>query len=651
MSNTTFSNSTSAKGFGPKRDKTIVRSSWRKDVYTFIRLFGSLQSQTGVPRRALESYNRALEVRLLNNGHNYLSKTRSYPIYGIRYLGGDVLDDRSPSNFFTGERLRPNADGVLVPKFLSWYWNRLWYYGKMKNPSKSDSLNVSRILAVLSFSKFLLLDTKKARSKAFDDYVDRINNVNGKVPLEFNMSDDDPAYKSMLEFLRLTNSHTHAGYRIQYDRRSFSLKCLVGKKPYRPTVPPAYSIPNWKNLPVLGTGAPSNEPNDLVDAVQRYYYSKKPYDAKLTIIAESGGKYRGICPYESPYAHTINLFGRCRSALLKLKGNCNYDQARGHTVARYLSRDCRALKVSVDASNFTDTMNVEYLAHMAKAIGSSGAVHYCSRLRVLKPDGNVVTGCPPLMGWKGTFDLASLVLAWSVWKQFGCLDKSRVQCGDDFLGIGTLEDFRASYDFLGLELSESKTVISKTCTVFCGESYWRGLEITPVRFLFTGINETHKFVGKLIARTRDFIQRCNYSKSCKRTIFAFLRKRIGERYNGYLDFRLSSDLGGIPLLYYPVGPLVPYLENNRLALQCALCNIPIDVEERTWQNDNFSHLPLGKPYNIFGLLQSLTHGSWPVKSRSAFGAKRRHVRKLLNSNRADVSDVLLYIYDNTPLTA
>jgi hypothetical protein len=255
------------------------------------------------------------------------------------------------------------------------------------------------------------------------------------------------------------------------------------------------------------------------------------------------------------------------------------------------------------------------------------------------------------MGWKGTFDLASLVLAWSVWKQFGCHDKSRVQCGDDFLGIGNLEDYEAPYEFLGLTLSKNKTVVSKTCTIFCGESFWLGMCVTPVRFLFTGFNETHKYIGKLIARTRDFVARCNYSRNCKRTIYSFLRKRLGSRYNGYLDFRLSSDLGGIPLSYYPVGPLVPYLENNRQALLCALCFIPHYREERTWQNDHFSHLPLGKPYNIFGLLPNLTIGTWPKKSRTAFGARRRHALSLLNTGRADVSDVLLYIYDNTPLTA
>jgi hypothetical protein len=469
MSNTTYSNSTSSRGFGQRNNKTIVRSKWSTDVKTFVGLFAVLQRQTGVPRLARLSYNRALETRLLNNGIGFLSKTRSYPIYGLRILGGDVFGDRSPDTFFTNERMRPNADNVAFPKFLSWYWNKLYEYSKKKNPSKADALIVSRILTVLSFSKFLIKDTKKARKKAFDDYIERINNANGKVPLEFKMSDNDPIYKSMLEFLSLTDSDRQAGYRIRFDRRCYSLKCLTGRKPYRPFVPPAYSVPNWQKLPVLGSSAGDNAPNDLVDAVQRYYYTKKPYDAKLTIIAESGGKYRGICPYESPYAHTTNLYNRARSVLLKLPGNCNYNQERGHNVARILSHDCNKLKVSVDASNFTDEINVEYLAHMAKALGSSGAVHYCSRLRVLKPDGTVVTGCPPLMGWKGTFDLASVVLAWSVWRTFGSPNRLRVQCGDDFLGVGKLEEFESSYNFLGLTLSSNKTVLSKSCTIFCGE--------------------------------------------------------------------------------------------------------------------------------------------------------------------------------------
>jgi hypothetical protein len=321
-------------------------------------------------------------------------------------------------------------------------------------------------------------------------------------------------------------------------------------------------------------------------------------------------------------------------------------------VAKVLSSNYRTQKVSVDASNFTDEINVVYLAHMAKALGSAGSVHYCSRLRVMKPDGTVITGCAPLMGWKGTFDLASVVLAWSMWLTFGkTFNRLRVQCGDDFLGTGKLEEFESAYDFLGLKLSINKTVVSKTGTIFCGKYYYRGFDVTPVRFLYTGLADKHKYVGKLIARTRDFIAYNNYSKTCKRTIYSKLQMIIGSRYNGYLDFRLSSDLGGIPLLYYPVGPLVPYLESNDRALLCALCNIPVDIPERTWQNDHFSHLPLGKPYNIFGLAENLVVGTWPKRSRSAFGARRRHALRLLNNNRADVSDVLLYIYDKTSLTA
>jgi hypothetical protein len=262
----------------------------------------------------------------------------------MRYLCGDVVGDRSPSTFFVNERLRNNADGIAIPAFLSWYWNRLWYYSK-RNITKGQAKEVSRILAVLSFSKCLLLDSRKARIKAMNSYVQRVSSPNGKVPLEFNMLDSDPIYKSMLEFLKTYGMAFSAGERIRFDRRCYSMKCLVGKKPYRPMVPPAYSVPNWKTLSVLGGDVKVDEPNDLVDAVQRYYYTKKPYDAKLTIIAESGGKYRGICPYESPYAHTTNLYYKASRCLHRLPGNCNYNQSRGHSVAKFLSSNYKTQKV------------------------------------------------------------------------------------------------------------------------------------------------------------------------------------------------------------------------------------------------------------------------------------------------------------------
>jgi hypothetical protein len=231
MSNTKTisSSSTSSKGFSPSCNKTISRSKWLTDVNTFVSLFDALQRQSGIPRLALRTYNMQLRTRLLCNGHGYLVNTRSYPIYGLRYLGGDVIGNRSPDTFFVNERLRPNADGVLVPKFLSWYWNRLWTLSKCKTPTKGQALEVSRILAILSFSKFLLLETKKSRRLAFDNYVKRVKSPNGKVPIEFKMYDNDPNYQSMLEFLRLLNCN-RAGQRIAYDRQCYSLKSLTGKK-------------------------------------------------------------------------------------------------------------------------------------------------------------------------------------------------------------------------------------------------------------------------------------------------------------------------------------------------------------------------------------------------------------------------------------
>jgi hypothetical protein len=389
--------------------------------------------------------------------------------------------------------------------------------------------------------------------------------------------------------------------------------------------------------------------NNLIDVIQQQYYDPRPYDAKMQVITESGGKFRGICPYNSPYAHSVSLYREAKSALLKIPGNFNYDQAQGHEVAKCMSLT-KQYKVSADASDFTDTCNIEYLAYMAKAIGAHGAVHYHDALRIMDPKGKIHTDCVPLMGWKGTFDLASVLLSYSMWTCLGKPTKyRRIQCGDDFLGYGKLEDYQRAYEFIGCKLSEGKTVLSRSVTIFCGEMYWNGLEITPIRFLMTGLSDRHRFIGTLISRTRNFIQRCNYSTATKRYIYGRLKVLLGERYRGRLDFRLSADLGGIPLnLKNPIA-LVPYLESNKTALVNALCNIPYFKEDFVSYTTHFNHLPLGKPYTQVKVLTSLTTGSWPRKSRLAYGSRKRQVKKLISCNRANISDILLYLYDGTML--
>jgi hypothetical protein len=586
--------------------------------------------------------------QLLSRRTGFLAQTRNYPIFGLRLLGGDVSSDRTTREMFGNMRLRKNADGVEIPIFMSWYWNRLWDLGKLKHPTKRDSIEASRILSVLSFSKMLVIDSKKARQRAMNDYSERIKNRNGRFLLEMTMRDDEPLYVDMVKFLNRYGSFNQ-GKRFKFDRRSYSLKPLVGKKPYRPPVPPAYGYPSAVATLIPYDENGSLKPNNLVNVINRFYYDKEAFDARLCIIAEPGGKYRGICPYTSPYAHSVNLYHRAKSVLNQIPGNCNYDQAAGHIVGRRMSCNNK-LKISADASNFTDTINVEYAAYMAKALGSSGAVHYHSRLRIKDFDGKVLTGCVPLMGWKGTFDLASVLLSYSFWRERSSFPKGKkVQCGDDYLGYGKLEDYQRAYEFIGCKLSKEKTIVSRTVTVFCGKMFWRGLEVTPVRLLMAGYSDRSRFIGKILDRARDFALRCNYSRYPKRKIFRFLKKHLGSRYKGYLDFRLSSDLGGVPLYLGPRLALVPYLENNIKALKCALCNIPYESEDFDGYTTHFSHLPLGKPYSKLGQSLPLTPGSWPTKRKLVFSRRRRKVNELLSTNRASIADVLLYIYDGTVL--
>jgi hypothetical protein len=471
--------------------------------------------------------------------------------------------------------------------------------------------------------------------------------VTGKLPMDGWYEANDTLYDEMVSFVNLYGN-TKAGKEFEFDRRCYSLKCLVNKKRHRPRVPKIWGYQSVTNALGIFNFDGSFGPNRLVDTVQPYYYSTEPFDAKMCVIAESGGKFRGICPYSSPYAHCIDLYKNCRDLLLKFPGNSNYDQSIGQRLAKSLSSKNLSI-VSADASDFSDTINVKYAAMMARALGSDGAVHYCSYMHVKDCDGEIITGCAPLMGFKGTFDLASVLLAFSFHKHLGGLNPKRAQCGDDYIGNSELSDVREAYEFIGCKLSENKTIVSNSTTVFCGKFYWKGLDITPVRFLMTSLSDTNRFIGKLIARTRDFIDECNYSTRAKRTIFRKLKRILSTRYKGYLDFRLPHKLGGIQLDLGINTPLLPHLENNRNSLVCALCNIPYETEDFNSNHIYFQHLPLGKPYQIFGLCKTLSPGSWPKKSRLAYGARKRVVYELLSKNKAGISDVLSHLFDDTML--
>jgi hypothetical protein len=533
---------------------------------------------------------------------------------------------------------------------MSWYWNRLWSL-RHEKPSKTKATEVSRILAVLSFSKFLLIDGKRSRKRAQDKYEKAVKSFTGQLKNEMAMTDDDPEYLEMVEFVNSLNINRQ-GEDMAFDRRCYSLKCLVGKRVHRPPVPPAYGMSHSVSA-IASFGSDNgdyfNRPNRLVNVINRSYYSSEKYDGKLQVIAESGGKYRGICPYESPYAHSVNLYKKARDVLMRLPGNCNYDQSRGHLIAQELSSNDRTV-VSADASDFSDTMQPARLAYMAKALGSSGAVHYHGMLRIKTFDGSIVKSDVPLMGWKGTFDLASVMLAFSFWKYKYLFPSGiKAQCGDDYVGVGSLEAYQRAYEYVGCKLSKGKTVVSKTVSVFCGEMFWLGYKITPIRILMATFGDSHKYIGKLINRVRSFIPNCNYAKHAKRTIFRKLKKILGDRYNGYLDFRLSSDLGGIPLdLGQPVA-LEHYLKTNKSALFCALRNIPVEKEEFNSYHTAFSHLPLGKPYDIYGMGSTLSAGSWPKVVRVQQAERKQRLRELLSSDKVSYLDVLLYTYDNSML--
>jgi hypothetical protein len=627
-------NSSKPRAFVRKsRDKTVSRSEWSKEVDTFLDVFGAVMRQTRAPRCSQIKYLYYLKKQLLCRRTGFLAQCRNYPVFGLRLLGGDVDCERTTEKMFKNVRLRHNADNIALPTFLSWYWNRLWQLRLVDKPSKSQATEISRILAVLSFAKFLKVDCKRARKRAEADYSARVKANLGSCPNTYLIPMNDPLYLDMVDYLK-SYGNKSPGEFFGFDRRCYSLKCLVGKKPHRPYVPPVYSNSRpFLNIDPLDYNG-RLKPNLLHNVVNRWYYDREEFDGKLCVISESGGKYRGICPYTSPYTHSTSLYGKARGILLRSRGNCNYDQRSGHSVAQSLSLNYKT-KISADASNFTDTIDGKHWVCMARALGADASVEFHNNLRIKDFDGKVFKGSTPLMGWKGTFDLASVILNYATERALGRAgSRERVSCGDDLLGYGKLEDYIRSYESIGCKLSVEKTIVSKTVTIFCGEMFFKGHKVTPCRFLTYGLSLKNKYVGEMISRIRSFIQTNNYTPKCRRVVYRYLMNHLGERYRGYLDFRLSSDLGGIPLLLGKPEPLLSYLNKNKKAYLCALCNIPIEPEDFVGHSTHFSHLPLGKPYNLsIGMKPPLTPGSWPTKRRLAYGRRKKFIIKLLDSDR------------------
>jgi len=579
--------------------------------------------------------------RIASEGSPYLRLSAKLPILGARVLGGDLLQ---PSDL-KGYKSRV-IEGQIVPCIFSSVFARLIHLSRAKATPKNAKV-VKRILSALSFAKFYNIKSKKAYEKAKADYAKRltVHNTQGPDPDSVEVVE-----KKIVEFTKFLKVYDPDGW-LSFDPSSFSMKPF--NRPYNRRgilkVPPYfyYLTEGEKGMvPLISNGKSRGDQvyEDAKSTFMRGFWEFKlkrdNIDGKLSIITEKAGKYRGICPYSSPYHHSVNLYARCREALNNWNPDSSMDQRKGQVKTQNLTltNNGRETIVSADSSNFTDTISEWYTRRISNSIGCRNIIEYLSRLNI-DAFGKIIHTRVPMMGFKGTFELGSLCLAFSCW--YNGLDlKSLSHCCDDLCGLGTYEEYERSYNMIGCSLNRSKTIVSKTVATFCGKIYWLGYDISPVSYCIQNLKGR---TGEILSRVRDFIEnsRGMLSGTSRKIIFGILVTELCKIRCDLL-FDIPSKLRGVPLRSTNE-PLLKRIERNKK--QCCY-SIPFDEQPLEVIGKLYGLLPLGPSYKFLGIPTEKSKIEIPKPARSAFRKKKIKVTDLVNSQKMGSYDVLEYfLYD------
>jgi len=254
--------------------------------------------------------------------------------------------------------------------------------------------------------------------------------------------------------------------------------------------------------------------------------------------------------------------------------------------------------VSADASNFTDSIDLD-LAHVfLQCIRQEGFLEFLGDLTISTALGRIQTPLP-LMGLKGCYELSCCLLAYSVWRQakLGKLKLTRMaHACDDLVGFGTFEGFRDAYQFIGASLNPKKTVVSKTTAVFCGELYWHGNRVTPVRISISTLAKSTSGV-EILPMSREFLTfaRPVWGPKAFKVISRLIKYACLRAVPPYcVRFDIPAKLGGIPIDLRRNIPLERLLDSRKL-LKYTLYNVPSEKYERDARSYFVGLVRLGRP--------------------------------------------------------
>lgn len=504
------------------------------------------------------------------------------PILGLRVLGNDL-----PSNSDYGLKVRSRTG---FPVVFSWHYQKLKALSRA-DPTPSNVLMVRRILSLFSIGKMLVRGSTKRIKRERILYAERVQREVDPSRIEQIRSDLLPEIERFLAFVRYERKRPEDLEYYSYfnpqldevclDTRTYSLKSLVKRtnRKFRYCVP--HAVQKYlMRVPEEQLSEPDGQP-----------------DGKQTVIVESGGKFRGITPYYSPLVHSSSAYTSCRRVLSGWGPDVSLDQEIGHERCRRLTELGRTI-VSADASNFTDSLDLDLATVFLEAIGESGFLDYLRGLRISTVLGPISTPLP-LMGLKGCYELGCCLLAFSTWRQAmkeTLRLKGMAHACDDLVGRGSLDSFEEAYRFIGASLNTKKTVVSTTTAVFCGQMYWKGNCITPVRLNITTLSRST--TGSVVLpMCRDFLTNAQpvWGPAAMRCVRRIIRRACLRCVPpNAVRFDLPAKLGGVPL---PTGNRVslPTLLEDKDILRYVLYNTPIHEEPLDKLSSMIGFVRLGQP--------------------------------------------------------
>jgi len=406
------------------------------------------------------------------------------------------------------------------------------------------------------------------------------------------------------------------------------------------------AFPNWFKTQFYGGIRRAVEKQRGEESIDFSFGFKDPPYGRIHVLTESAGKLRLIAPYNTPFVHSTGLFTRCRSILSEIRGDYSTDQAAGHRfVQTGTSFRDNKMNISCDLSNFTDDISPEAITFGFRSLDLVDLKDYLLKLPISLPNGKLITPSKLLMGLKGCFEFSTLLHHYYVTR--GGITRYAM-CGDDMYFRGTLTDYLESIKHSGWKLNRSKTVVSPTAAVFCGEYYWFGKRVSPrvpkVSSLFLN-NGKIAPTSVLFSTTRDTIVSLNQiynRRNVARIIGPFIRL-LRSRWKGGIYPELPAKLRGLGMKPSRNGRGLLRAVHKSGPQRCALIsigNIKEDVPRHRWFGIPIELTPreIQREFPNFPAL--LKRGAVRLDVQSQRSALRKDISAL------DVSDILFWYYDD-----